>query len=104
MFSYLMALKSEYLLNVNKSDACIFFYFYFLFSSLYMSLPLIYNCCSVSIQEEVLQARCHYSQAVIDGCIFKLYDDAYVKVICFCSFFLTLSISLCGSYVLVLQS
>ncbi|KAF8393923.1 hypothetical protein HHK36_020125 [Tetracentron sinense] len=28
---------------------------------------------------EVLQARCHYSQAEVDGCIFNLNDDAYVK-------------------------
>ncbi|KAK9273625.1 hypothetical protein L1049_018435 [Liquidambar formosana] len=30
--------------------------------------------------DEVLQARCHYTQAEVDGSvIFKLYDDAYVK-------------------------
>ncbi|KAF8393926.1 hypothetical protein HHK36_020128 [Tetracentron sinense] len=28
---------------------------------------------------EVLQARCHYSQAEVDGCIFNLNGDAYVK-------------------------
>ncbi|XP_010243384.1 PREDICTED: DNA (cytosine-5)-methyltransferase 1-like isoform X2 [Nelumbo nucifera] len=29
--------------------------------------------------EEVLLARCHYRQAEVDGCIFNLNDDAYVK-------------------------
>ncbi|KAJ7973784.1 Cytosine-specific methyltransferase [Quillaja saponaria] len=30
--------------------------------------------------EEVLQARCHYLQAEVDGCsIYNLYDDAHVK-------------------------
>ncbi|KAA8516963.1 hypothetical protein F0562_017219 [Nyssa sinensis] len=32
-----------------------------------------------STEDEVLQARCHYTRAVIDGCSFNLYDDAYVK-------------------------
>ncbi|XP_059646442.1 putative DNA (cytosine-5)-methyltransferase CMT1 [Cornus florida] len=32
-----------------------------------------------STEKEVLQARRHYTQAIVDGCIFKLYDDAYVK-------------------------
>ncbi|KAJ7944080.1 Cytosine-specific methyltransferase [Quillaja saponaria] len=30
-------------------------------------------------EEDKLQARCHYSQAVVDGVIYNLYDDAYVK-------------------------
>ncbi|XP_042480640.1 putative DNA (cytosine-5)-methyltransferase CMT1 isoform X2 [Macadamia integrifolia] len=30
-------------------------------------------------EEEVLQARCHYEQAEVDGCIYNLNDDAYVK-------------------------
>ncbi|PSS21115.1 DNA (cytosine-5)-methyltransferase [Actinidia chinensis var. chinensis] len=29
--------------------------------------------------KEVLQARCHYNQAIVDGFVFDLYDDAYVK-------------------------
>ncbi|GFY80737.1 transmembrane/coiled-coil protein [Actinidia rufa] len=29
--------------------------------------------------KEVLQARCHYNQALVDGFVFDLYDDAYVK-------------------------
>ncbi|PON67069.1 C-5 cytosine methyltransferase [Trema orientale] len=32
-----------------------------------------------SEKEEVLQAKCHYSQALVDGVLFSLYDDAYVK-------------------------
>ncbi|KAH9750201.1 DNA methyl transferase2 [Citrus sinensis] len=30
-------------------------------------------------EEEVLQARCHYTQASVDGCLYNLGDDAYVK-------------------------
>ncbi|XP_044504372.1 DNA (cytosine-5)-methyltransferase CMT3-like [Mangifera indica] len=31
--------------------------------------------------EEFIQARCHYTQAEVDGCVFyNLYDDAHVKV------------------------
>ncbi|GAV63981.1 DNA_methylase domain-containing protein/Chromo domain-containing protein/BAH domain-containing protein [Cephalotus follicularis] len=33
----------------------------------------------VSSEEEVLQARCHYTQAIIDGVLYNLGDDAYVK-------------------------
>ncbi|XP_043691598.1 DNA (cytosine-5)-methyltransferase CMT3-like [Telopea speciosissima] len=29
--------------------------------------------------EEVLHVRCHYKQAEVDGCIYNLNDDAYVK-------------------------
>ncbi|XP_061345031.1 DNA (cytosine-5)-methyltransferase CMT3 [Gastrolobium bilobum] len=33
-----------------------------------------------SDDEEILQARCHYTQAEVDGCtLYKLYDDAHVK-------------------------
>ncbi|GAB2272241.1 Alpha-1,3-mannosyltransferase cmt1 [Dionaea muscipula] len=34
---------------------------------------------SETIETEVLQARCHYTKAIVDGVAFKLYDDAYVK-------------------------
>ncbi|KAF8396032.1 hypothetical protein HHK36_017644 [Tetracentron sinense] len=30
-------------------------------------------------EEGFLQAKCHYTQAEVEGCIFNLYDDAYVK-------------------------
>lgn len=31
--------------------------------------------------EDILQARRHYTQAEVDGCtLYKLYDDAHVKV------------------------
>ncbi|XP_058182294.1 DNA (cytosine-5)-methyltransferase CMT1-like [Rhododendron vialii] len=29
---------------------------------------------------KVLQAKSHYTQAVVDGCIFNLYDYVHVKV------------------------
>ncbi|KAL6997513.1 Alpha-1,3-mannosyltransferase cmt1, partial [Sarracenia purpurea var. burkii] len=32
-----------------------------------------------SDEKEILQARSHYTQAVVDGCLFNLFDDAYVK-------------------------
>ncbi|KAM7500288.1 hypothetical protein LguiA_024702 [Lonicera macranthoides] len=32
-----------------------------------------------SDEEEVLQAQCHYTKAIVDGIGFDLYDDAYVK-------------------------
>ncbi|XP_028078261.1 DNA (cytosine-5)-methyltransferase 1-like [Camellia sinensis] len=32
-----------------------------------------------SNEKEVLQARCHYTQAVVDGCVFNLCDDTYVQ-------------------------
>jgi len=35
---------------------------------------------SKSEEKEVLQARCHYTQAMIDGSIYNLNDDAYVQV------------------------
>nr|POE63871.1 pentatricopeptide repeat-containing protein [Quercus suber] len=35
---------------------------------------------SKSEDKEVLQARCHYTQAMIDGSIYNLNDDAYVQV------------------------
>jgi len=28
-------------------------------------------------------AKCHYRQAKVDGVMFNLYDDAYVKVLSF---------------------
>ncbi|KAJ4717642.1 DNA (Cytosine-5)-methyltransferase [Melia azedarach] len=31
-------------------------------------------------EEEILQARCHYTQAIVDECRFNLGDDAYIKV------------------------
>ncbi|KAF3951806.1 hypothetical protein CMV_022584 [Castanea mollissima] len=34
---------------------------------------------SKSEEKEVLQARCHYTQAMIDGSIYNLNDDAYVQ-------------------------
>ncbi|KAK7854677.1 dna (cytosine-5)-methyltransferase 1 [Quercus suber] len=34
---------------------------------------------SKSEDKEVLQARCHYTQAMIDGSIYNLNDDAYVQ-------------------------
>lgn len=34
-----------------------------------------------SDEEEVILARCHYTEAQVDeGVIYKLYDDAYVQV------------------------
>ncbi|XP_057983068.1 putative DNA (cytosine-5)-methyltransferase CMT1 [Malania oleifera] len=30
-------------------------------------------------EEEVLQAKCHYTKAVVDGCCYNLNDDAYIK-------------------------
>lgn len=37
--------------------------------------------CSADLSEnEVLQAKSHYTQAVVDGCSFNLYDYAHVKV------------------------
>lgn len=30
-------------------------------------------------EEEVLQATCHYTQASVDGCLYNLGDDGYVK-------------------------
>ncbi|XVF46005.1 hypothetical protein PTKIN_Ptkin02bG0253400 [Pterospermum kingtungense] len=35
----------------------------------------------MSSEEEVLQARNHYEEAMVDGCRYKLGDNAYVKVI-----------------------
>ncbi|CAL5324558.1 unnamed protein product [Camellia sinensis] len=32
-----------------------------------------------SNEKEVMQARCHYTRAVVDGCVFNLYDDAFIK-------------------------
>ncbi|CAL5363933.1 unnamed protein product [Camellia sinensis] len=32
-----------------------------------------------SDEKEVTQARCHYTRAVVDGCVFNLYDDAFIK-------------------------
>lgn len=29
---------------------------------------------------EVLQARCHYRQAIVDGVVYDLNDDAYIQV------------------------
>lgn len=37
-------------------------------------------CRNGSEDEEVLRAKFHYSQAMVDGVVFKLDDDAYVKV------------------------
>lgn len=40
-----------------------------------------YICCSESNQaEDLLQAMRHFSDAVVDGCVYSLYDCAYVKV------------------------
>jgi len=34
-----------------------------------------------SDEDEVLQAKCHYTEAEVDGgVIYKLYDDAHVQV------------------------
>ncbi|XP_077236281.1 DNA (cytosine-5)-methyltransferase CMT3-like [Tasmannia lanceolata] len=41
------------------------------------SRPL--NNKSVDNGDTDLKARCHYSKAEIDGCIYNLYDDVYVK-------------------------
>ncbi|KAL5789114.1 hypothetical protein ACOSQ2_004002 [Xanthoceras sorbifolium] len=30
-------------------------------------------------EEEVLQAKCHYTKAMVDGCVYNLGDNAYVK-------------------------
>lgn len=32
-------------------------------------------------EEDVLQAKSHYTQAMVDGVLYKLGDDAYVKVL-----------------------
>ena len=37
-------------------------------------------CRGGSEEEEVLQAKAHYRQALVDGVVFNLNDDAYVKV------------------------
>ncbi|GMH09899.1 hypothetical protein Nepgr_011740 [Nepenthes gracilis] len=34
---------------------------------------------SESVEVEVLQAKCHYTKAIVDGMMISLYDDAYVK-------------------------
>ncbi|GAB4856501.1 Alpha-1,3-mannosyltransferase cmt1 [Ancistrocladus abbreviatus] len=34
---------------------------------------------SETVEVEVLQAKCHYKKAMVDGVVFNLYDDAYVK-------------------------
>lgn len=38
-------------------------------------------------ESEILKAKCHYRQANVDGVIYKLYDDAYVKVSHLCFLF-----------------
>ncbi|GAB2217639.1 hypothetical protein Droror1_Dr00000842 [Drosera rotundifolia] len=34
---------------------------------------------SEMVEVEVLQAKCHYTKAMVDGVVLNLYDDAYVK-------------------------
>ena len=47
---------------------------------------LAFNLNSKDDSEEIMKARCHYRQAEIDGrVIVNLYDDAYVKVSCYCT-------------------
>lgn len=43
--------------------------------------PSCFCLCRDDDSEELIQARCHYTQAEVDGCvIYDLYDDALVKV------------------------
>lgn len=37
-------------------------------------------CRATNDNNEVMLAKCHYRQAEIDGTVFNLDDDAYVKV------------------------
>lgn len=32
------------------------------------------------LEKEIIQAKCHYTKAIVDGISFDLFDDAYVKV------------------------
>lgn len=45
-----------------------------------------------------MQARCHYTKAVVDGVGFDLYDDAYVKVSSL-SLYIYTSMHLCLYYI-----
>jgi len=60
------------------------FYFILLFSILFSFNFYLYNCIwlcrAPNENNEVMLAKCHYRQAKIDGAVFNLYDDAYVKV------------------------
>jgi hypothetical protein len=38
-------------------------------------------CYSKDDSEQTIQARCHYTQALVDGrTLYNIYDDAHVKV------------------------
>nr|DAD42160.1 TPA_asm: hypothetical protein HUJ06_000390 [Nelumbo nucifera] len=51
--------------------------------------------------EEVLLARCHYTQAEVDGCIFNLNDYACVKVrFCFLYLFVCEDIDNAEAYLI----
>lgn len=47
--------------------------------NLLVFLSWFLHCCSDE-EEEILQARCHYSQAQVDDVVYNLNDDAYIKV------------------------
>jgi len=50
---------------------------------IFYNVLLVFNAVFMhnSDEEEVLLARCHYTEAQVDGgVIYKLYDDAYVQV------------------------
>lgn len=58
------------------------FVFSFGFLLIYMFLILIYRS-----ETEVLQAKCHYRQAIVDGIVYHLNDDVYIQVSVVYSFF-----------------
>ena len=67
----------------------------FLFLFIFVPFVFLYNgvlvvlfindsaICSNDDSEEIIQAKCHYTKAQVDGLIFNIGDDAHVKVMLF---------------------
>ncbi|KAL5856779.1 hypothetical protein ACOSQ3_004237 [Xanthoceras sorbifolium] len=44
-----------------------------------IAVAVLYFILGSKEEEEALQAKCHYTKAMVDGCVYNLGDNAYVK-------------------------
>lgn len=61
---------------------------------------LVLSCYSQDDPDQLIQAKCHFSRADVDGQIYYLEDDAHVKVKCK----LTINLHYSGPFIVLIYS